>query len=60
MFLETIFITETNNYTKRIGQSHTDHYPNTRAMNSHLHQFDPRKGQLYLLNKWQGRPKQLV
>jgi hypothetical protein len=28
-----IFITETNNYTKRIPQSHTDHYPNTRATN---------------------------
>jgi len=28
MFLQNIFITETNNYTKRILQSHTDHYPN--------------------------------
>jgi hypothetical protein len=26
------FITETYNYTKRNLQSHTDHYPNTRAM----------------------------
>jgi len=33
MFLQNIFITETNNYTKRILQSHTDHYPNTRSTN---------------------------
>jgi hypothetical protein len=33
MFLQNIFITETNNYTKRILQSHTDHYPNSRATN---------------------------
>jgi hypothetical protein len=26
-------MTETNNYTKRILQSHTDHYPNIRATN---------------------------
>jgi hypothetical protein len=128
MFLQNTFITETYNYTKRILQSHTDHYPNNRATNwkkltteelnryiachwstrtknkrhmpvgkthhrivrgsipfpikrdtfshgsqerfcycpgcflevssfqSHLHQFDPRKEHLYLLNRWQGRP----
>jgi len=33
MFLQNIFITETNNYIKRIFQSKIDHYPNTRAMN---------------------------
>jgi len=33
MFLQTIFIKETNNYTKRILQSHTDHYHYNRAMN---------------------------
>jgi hypothetical protein len=33
MFLQNIFITETNNYTKRILQSHTDHSPNSRAKN---------------------------
>jgi len=33
MSLQNIFVTETNNYTKRIFQSHTDHYPTTMAMN---------------------------
>ena len=35
LYVSTIyyFITETNNYTKRILQSHTDHYHNTRATN---------------------------
>jgi hypothetical protein len=32
MFLQSIFIMETNNYTKRICLTHTDHYSNTRAM----------------------------
>jgi hypothetical protein len=31
--LQNIFITETNNYTKKILQSHTDHSPNSRATN---------------------------
>ena len=33
MFIQSVFITETNNYTKRILQSHTDHFSNIRAMN---------------------------
>ena len=33
MFLQNIFITETNNYSKRILQSHIDHYHNSRATN---------------------------
>jgi len=33
IFLKNIFITETNNYTKRILHSPTDHYINTRATN---------------------------
>jgi hypothetical protein len=33
MFLQNIFMTETNNYAKRILPSHTDHSPNSRAMN---------------------------
>jgi hypothetical protein len=33
MFLQNIFITETNNYINRILHSHTDHYPNNRATN---------------------------
>jgi hypothetical protein len=33
MFLQNNFIKENNNYTKRILQTHTDHYTNTRAMN---------------------------
>ena len=33
MFLQNIFITETNNYTKRILPSHTDRSPNSGAMN---------------------------
>jgi hypothetical protein len=32
-FLQNIFIKETNNYTKRILPSHTDHSPNSRAKN---------------------------
>jgi len=33
MFLQNILIKENNNYTKTILHSHTDHYPNTSAMN---------------------------
>ena len=33
MFLQNIFITETNNYTKRILPSHTDRSPNSGATN---------------------------
>jgi len=33
MFLQNILIKGNNNYTKTILHSHTDHYPNTSAMN---------------------------
>jgi len=33
MFLENIFMKETSNYTKRILDFYTDHYPNTSAKN---------------------------
>jgi TnpA family transposase len=33
LFLQNILIKGNNNYTKTILQSHTDHYPNTMAMN---------------------------
>jgi hypothetical protein len=33
MFLQNIFKTETNNYIKRILQTHTDHYHKTMATN---------------------------